>query len=96
MYHIDISKSARKDIVSAIDWYNIKKQDLGYQFLEELNDYIQVLKDKPNAFPVKHFPYHEFPLKRFPYIVVYIIQKKQVIIKAVLSAKKLPSKKYRK
>lgn len=96
MFYLKITKAAKKDLVSAAAWYNKQKNNLGYEFLEEVNSYLKTIQKNPQLFAVKYLPYHEAPLSRFPYIITYIVQKQNVIVKAIMASKQFPSKKYRK
>ena len=96
MFLLKLTSAAEKDIDQAIEWYNVRKENLGNEFLEELRENLEMVRSNPKLFPVKYFPYHEFPLKRFPYVVAYIVRKQTIIIKSVMAAKMHPAKKYRK
>lgn len=96
MFILKITNAAKSDIIHAMNWYNKEKINLGHEFLEEVNQNFQIIQKNPQAFPVKYIPYHEVPLKRFPYIITYVIQKQNIIIKSIMSGKQHPVRKYRK
>ncbi len=95
MFVLKITKAAKSDLAHVIEWYNRKQTNLGYAFLEEVNQNLKFIVSNLQLFQVKYAPYHEVPLKRFPYIITYIVKKQEIIVKSVMAGKQNPIKKYR-
>lgn len=85
---IRIRPVAFLDIEEGIRWYNFQKQGLGNSFLAEANTFIEKLKFNPFAFSIISDPVRRMTLKKFPYKILFIIDKKEVIIIGVIHHKR--------
>ena len=92
IYTILLKEEAEIDIMDAYKWYESKQESLGGDFLDELEDYINVLERDPLIFQVRKGNRRYCPMKRFPFLLVYEIEKSTVIIYAVFNAYQNPSR----
>ena len=53
-YNVFITPTALLDISSAIEYYNLKALDLGYQFADDVDNNIQEIAFMPRAYSVRY------------------------------------------
>ena len=99
-FKVVVTQPANEDTIAAYNYYEEKRAGLGELFLDNLHGlYLQLAE-----YPVANSLIAEDPnqilrhlrIKRFPYVVVYEIQKKEVIIYAIHNTYKHPRNKLRK
>jgi hypothetical protein len=91
-YRVVLKEEADEDVLKAYLWYESKQQNLGERFLNELEEYLHFLEQDPYVFQIRRKNLHYCPLKRFPYIIVYEIEKQDVVIYAVFNTYQKPSR----
>jgi toxin ParE1/3/4 len=87
-----IRPRAATQIAEAQIWYNTKKQGLGEEFLNSLEDVFQIIISNPLLFQVKHKQIRCGLLKRFPYGVFYFIDDKRIVVLSVFHLSMNPAK----
>jgi plasmid stabilization system protein ParE len=99
-FTVVVSEPANEDTIAAYNYYEEKKSGLGELFLSNLQSLYLLLKEHPSANSLiaedPHQLLRDVRLKRFPYVVVYEIQKNEVIIYAIHNTHKHPRNKLRK
>lgn len=93
-YQVEFSEEASSEIVEAYSWYEERSEGLGERFFTELDNVIALLKINPWMFPAVYKDFHQAPLQVFPYVIVYMIQKEDVLIQAVFHAKRNPKESF--
>ncbi|MGN6265049.1 MAG: hypothetical protein ACTHM5_05225 [Ginsengibacter sp.] len=81
------------EILEAYDWYESAKDGLGLEFLNELENFYDGLKNNPKTHSYYENSVRQGRLKRFPYVVVYEIFGPTIVIYSVFMAKQDPAKK---
>ncbi|HPR74514.1 MAG TPA: type II toxin-antitoxin system RelE/ParE family toxin [Bacteroidales bacterium] len=89
-HSIIVIPEAEQDILSAFTWYEENRTGLGHAFLLNLEAGFEVIVRDPYIFPVEYKQTRKHLIKRFPYIIIYIIDEKQVIVLAVLHGRRNP------
>lgn len=81
-YSVKLLPVVRKDLETAKRWYNLKKNNLGDEFREEVKKEI----DFPKHYQVKYKDLHQSVVQRFPYSIFYMIEesRKRVVIFGIL------------
>lgn len=92
-YKIEIRPLATIEILEAYDWYELQKEGLGLDFLNELENFYNGLLRNPDIYSYYNKPVREGKLNRFPYTLVYEIFETAIIIYSVFMAKQNPAKK---
>jgi plasmid stabilization system protein ParE len=82
--------AAAADLEEAWLWYEKQRTGLGNEFLEEAEAAIRRVLDTPLAFGVVYKDRRRALLRRFPYGVVYRILEDQVVVLAVVHARRRP------
>ena len=93
-YEITFLQPAAEELESAVSWYEDKRSGLGFDFIEEVEEYLNLIQDNPYLFEKykNRSNLHKVPLIRFPYSIIYWIaeQEKIVYIDAVFHSKRSP------
>ena len=90
-YQIDLKFEAHQDIFEAVLWYEAKREGLGAEFYAEVEKVKNLLATNPTIFEIKYRgKVRWIQTERFPYIVVYIVNEKNVVILAVVSTHRHP------
>lgn len=91
---IIIENEALEEIYDAYQWYEKQKKGLGEDFLNTLDKLYAYLDKYPNAAPIKYKQHHQAVLKKYPYVIMYKIEKQDLVIYAVFHTSRNPLKKY--
>jgi plasmid stabilization system len=80
---------AEKELNDIIDYYNVFRENLGFEAYNEIVDYIGTLKDLPFVAPKKYEEVLIFFTKRFHFGIHYIALEElsEVIIIAIINTK---------
>jgi len=93
-YNLIVTEFAKEESIEAFLWYESKKEGLGEEFFEELNQLYAYIVENPNLFPVKRKGiYHEAVVKRFPFVVIYAVDESIVRVLSVFKTPQDPTKK---
>lgn len=91
MIKITFRKEAEKDIEEVYEWYELKRDGLGEEFLSSLDDVLSKISFKPKIYPTVTNNIRRAFLNRFPFGVFYIEKTDSVIVFAVMHARKSPA-----
>jgi hypothetical protein len=92
-YAIEIRPLASVEIIEAYDWYELQREGLGSEFLEELERFYTTLHRNPETYSYYERPVRQGTLNRFPYTVVYEIFDTSIVIYSVFMYHQDPDKK---
>lgn len=94
VYKLEIWNKAKIEIIEGYTWYESKKNNLGQEFIEEVEEMFDYIKKYPEHYQIKYREkYREAVLKRFPYLVIYEIINHSIIVYSVFPSKDNPTKK---
>lgn len=79
-FNIDIEPEAIDDIQEAVDYYNIKKKNLGKQFFTTVDKHFEFLKKNYLSFAIRYDDIRCMPVKKFPYMIHYRVLERQKLI----------------
>jgi len=81
----------------AVLWYYLRSPKDSKNFVAEFNRKINILKENPIQYPIKHKERREILLNKYPYSILYVVdeKKKVTFITSIFRHKRSPSKKYR-
>ncbi len=81
MYTVKLLTEAELDIADACKWYEARQNGLAKRFLDEFNEYSELIAKNPLHFPVKFTERFRFAvLKRFPYFILFKVQEEEKVI----------------
>lgn len=88
-YKLFFHPIAREEWFAVIDLYNAKKENLGYEVFQEIEDYLEILKERPLHFQKRIGNIRVIFTKRFHFGIHYIVQEdmKEINIISILNAK---------
>ena len=92
-YKIEVRPLATIEIIEAYDWYTLHREELGLDFLNELEIFFERLLNNPKIYSYYEKPVREGKINRFPYTVVYEVFDTTIVIYSVFMAKQDPAKK---
>jgi len=75
-YSLVFYPQAKQEIIESITWYNLEKENLGFEFYEELNAQLSLLVKNPRLFPFRFKNIRTSRIKRFPYLIYFKTDKK--------------------
>ena len=89
---IHFSPEAIYELQQAIEYYNLQRDGLGYEFIIAFETQIQQLSANPFTRAVRYLNVRLALIDRFPYAIHYIIKEesKTIIVQTVLSTFKNP------
>tara|TARA_R110002072_G_scaffold138552_8_gene281787 strand:- start:1016 stop:1327 length:312 start_codon:yes stop_codon:yes gene_type:complete len=73
------TNDADVDIREASLWYEEQQAGLGFKFLDDVEQILGFLEDRPTVFQKKQGEIREAPLKKFPFVVLYRIEEPDTI-----------------
>jgi plasmid stabilization system protein ParE len=80
IFHPDVEE----EIQAAYQWYQQQSEDLGEQFLTELESALQLVSLYPVLWPNFQLGFRRYLLPRFPYSVLYDSKGKMIFVVAVM------------
>jgi toxin ParE1/3/4 len=81
---------AASDVVSARDWYDDRRPGLGADFVRTLQDTVDLIAERPEAFPEIAVGHRRAILRRFPYVLYYRIDRNEIEVLACLHSSRAP------
>jgi len=93
MFSIEIFQTATDDLQNAFDWYEEQSIGLGERFVNEVDDYLDLIQKKPYQFAVQFSGKYRFALLgHFPFRIVYRIDevKQNIYVSAIFHTSRDP------
>ena len=85
-----IKPEAVGDLSEAFEWYEERREGLGYDFLLQVEAGLRFIENNPFVFPEKYKGTRRYLIKRFPYKIVYIVEDSKVIVLGILHGRRDP------
>jgi len=73
MYSIEIDVDAKVELIEIVEWYNQQKFELGFDFLDEIENIFTYFIENPNIYAKFANNFHRANCNRFPYSIIYTI-----------------------
>ena len=89
-FSIEIRPLAAMEIIEAFDWYELQREGLGAEFLNELENFYASLQLNPESYSYYIKPIRQGKIKRFPYVVVYEVSNLSIVIYSVFLTDRNP------
>jgi ParE toxin of type II toxin-antitoxin system, parDE len=79
---VRIEPKARVDLVVAAEWYEEQDPDanLPLQLFEEFDSVVQLIAERPEAFPIFESDVRRAILSQFPYGIYYTVEPHAVVV----------------
>ncbi len=89
-----VKEEAARETIESYLWYETRAEGLGESFLEELDScYFRILQN-PEAFQKQYKSFRHAYLRRFPFVVVFEIEKDEIVVYSVFHTSRNPRAKY--
>jgi len=79
-----VRRDAKRDLREAKAWYRNISRALGDDFVEKISDAIELIVERPFAFPIVHRTFRRILVHRFPYALFYHLADDRIVIVAIL------------
>jgi toxin ParE1/3/4 len=92
-YKLEIRPLATMEVFEAFDWYELQREGLGVEFLDELETFYSSMLRNPSSYGFFDKPVRQGKINRFPYVVVFEIFDESVAVYSVFMTRQDPVKK---
>jgi len=89
-YTIAIQEEAIIEMQEAFEWYENKRNGLGYELLEKIEACFLKISNNPAHYNHINETYWRIKTQKFPYLIIYEIEELFVFIFAIRHAKQRP------
>lgn len=89
-FEIIVRRAAEIEIIDAFIWYEEQQEDLGFEFLQLLDETFRFVKRNPGSYQIIYQNIRRALLRKFPYALFYIIENHQIIILGCFHQKRRP------
>jgi plasmid stabilization system protein ParE len=87
-FRVMIRRVAEIEILEAFVWYEEQLEDLGFEFLQTLDEAVLSLQYHPQSYQIVYKNIRRVLLRKFPYAVFYIVENDKIIVLACLHQKR--------
>ena len=91
MQKVQFLKLAQQELDDAFNYYEYQQANLGYRFIQEVHDAIELIKLYPSGWSQISKNTRRCLLKTFPYGVIYQQRKDMVLIVAIANLHRKPN-----
>lgn len=89
---VRLTEEADRHLTEAASWYERQRAGLGREFLEEALSAFPLLAEHPSKYPVVHSDIRRAPMRRFPYGLYFRAEESQLVVVAVIHARRRPGR----
>ncbi len=90
-YNLNVSQEVEDDMFDVCKWHEQQRVGLGEEFLNAVDDSTQILLQNPKTYRVRYKRnIRAYLIHRFPYIILYLVEKKDVNVLAVFNTSRDP------
>ena len=90
MKKVSIRKEAKGDIADAYTWYEEKREGLGANFILCVEEAVARISRNPQIYPTVYQSIRRAFVKRFPFGIFYLETETNIVVLAVMHARKSP------
>lgn len=87
---IEYLEPAILELQETINYYNLQKSGLGFEFALEINKTVRMISECPEAWQKISINARKCRCHRFPYNLIYTLLNNKIIIIAVMNTKRDP------
>ena len=92
MVELELLPEALADSQQAYEWYEGRRDGLGEEFLQCLDECLLAVRRMPLGFPAVHRRYRRALVRRFPYAVIFKPTRKRIYVYSVFHCSQNPEK----
>lgn len=90
MKSISLHEEANAELVQIATCYNREEPGLGFEFLEEFDESLQLPRGNPKACPEVHNGVRRLTMRRFPYSIYYVEEPRRLRVLSVAHNRQKP------
>jgi plasmid stabilization system protein ParE len=90
-YRLIIRPEAEDDLKEAYSWYEDKRTGLGRDFLLQVDAGLNFIARNPTIYTIEYKETRKHLIKRFPYKIIYLVEKDQIKVLAVIHGSRRPA-----
>jgi len=90
MMDVRVLPEAFEDLSEAVDWYNGRREGLGYEFEDLFFSSVENIRRHPLSHPMAYRSFRRSLFKRFPYSLYYRIHQKEIIVALIFHLARNP------
>ncbi|HXS57212.1 MAG TPA: type II toxin-antitoxin system RelE/ParE family toxin [Hanamia sp.] len=90
-FALKVQSEAIIDIQEGFEWYEMQKEGLGFEFIEEIENGFEKICNQPQFYTSISPTFRRFKIERFPYLIVYEIEDNAVIVNSVRHGSQKPN-----
>ncbi|MCX6185551.1 MAG: type II toxin-antitoxin system RelE/ParE family toxin [Bacteroidetes bacterium] len=90
IYNVVISTKALEELYDSAEWYNSKKENLGFEFINEVDSTIDIIQTNPLLFANVYGNFRMALTNRFPFEIFYTIDNYTIVIHHIFHASRNP------
>jgi len=81
---------AENEMNDAKNYYNVQLDDLGMDFIDEVEKSIELIQKSPTRWAIIEGNIHKYILQRFPFTIYYIDEVEEILILAIAHQSRKP------
>ena len=81
---------AESEMLGARDFYNAQLDDLGENFIDEVERSIAIIQKSPTRWPIMEENFRGYILQRFPFTIYYVNDPDDILILAIAHQSRNP------
>lgn len=89
-YSVFLSPIAESELLESATWYNERKENLGVEFIEEIDNAILNIQSKPLQYKIAYKNFRIALTKRFPFEIFYSVDEHNILIHHIFHASRNP------
>ncbi|CAN5414937.1 hypothetical protein BH11BAC1_BH11BAC1_08460 [soil metagenome] len=94
LYTVQFREDVFSEIHDIYNWYELKSKGLGKIFLDELDSCFKLISSNPFLFQKKIKKFRSALTRRFPYLIIFEIEKENILIYHVRHTSRNPKLKF--
>ncbi|MEG3836737.1 MULTISPECIES: type II toxin-antitoxin system RelE/ParE family toxin [unclassified Microcoleus] len=87
---IVLSPAAQEEFDEAVDWYEQQSAGLGVEFLNRVEESLDLISATPEAYPIVFPEMRRIVVRKFPYLIYYRVEPEQIVVLAIFHSKREP------
>ena len=87
---VSFRRSARADFIEAAAWYKDERQNLGVEFIAEIERCVAAAAERPMTYSAVYKDVRRVVAKRFPFSVYFRVEAHRIVVLAVFHAAGTP------
>ena len=91
-YELAFRHEAEIDLEKSAKWYELQKESLGFDFLDEVEKKCSVIQETPLIFEEVYKRLRRVVIERFPFNIFYLVEGNSIIIVAVIHGSRHPKR----